>query len=90
MVKMFPPLSSLILLFFLLLCLPPGIPELPIRYLFDSVSAASLQQHLQAKIPGIFGCLQPEDAGECFFILLIRRAEYTAASAAMPKSAGRE
>ena len=87
---MFPPLLYLILLFCLLLCLPPGIPEPPIHYLFDPVSAASLQQHLQAKIPGIFGCLQPEDAGECFFILLIRRAEYTAAAAAMPKSAGRE
>lgn len=87
---MFPPLLYLILLFCLLLCLPPGIPEPPIRYLFDSVSAASLQQHLQAKIPGIFGCLQPEDAGDCFFILLIRRAEYTAAAAAMPKFAGRE
>lgn len=87
---MFPPLLYLILLFFLLLYLPPGISEPPIRYLFDPVRAASLQQHLQAKIPGIFGCLQPEDAGECFFILLIRRAEYTAAAAAMPKFAGRE
>ena len=87
---MFPPLSSLVLLFDLLLCLLPGIPELPIRYLFDPVSAASLQQHLQAKIPGIFGCLQPEDAGDCFLILLIQHAEYTAAAAAMPKFAGRE